>query len=61
MDRVRLKRWGKDHIEDPKKKKFTMCGLMFPWRMLEPKGERLCVACRKAYQRRHGRHPLDDG
>jgi len=58
MDRVRLKRWGTDHIEDPKKKKFTLCNLMLPWKLLEPKGDRICVVCRKVFEKRYGYHPM---
>jgi len=52
MERVRIKKWGKDHYEDPQKPGFTLCGFMVPWKRREPQYKKLCVECRKVYQMR---------
>jgi hypothetical protein len=49
--RVRLKRWGKDHLVEKKAPK-TFCGLFLPWKTLELRGDRLCVQCRREAERR---------
>jgi hypothetical protein len=61
MIRVRLTKWGKDHFENPKKKGFTLCGIMIPWKRREPQFKGLCVVCRKKYQMQIGSHPVVDG
>jgi len=61
VKRVRLKKWGKDHFIDPKKRVFTLCGIMIPWKRLEPRNHALCVPCRKAYQDALLEHPMKNG
>ena len=49
--RVRLKKWGTDHLV-PDGKKVTLCGLMLPFNnRFEPRGKRVCAQCRKLAER----------
>ena len=49
--RVRLKKWGKDHLV-PDGKKVTLCRLMLPFEnRFEPRGGRVCVQCSKVAER----------
>lgn len=57
MIRVRLRKWGRDHIADDKRR-VTACGLNYVPKETKPvRGGIVCVTCRRRFREAFGSTP----